>query len=652
MRPKRSQLLLYVKSSLHSSTVLYSRLQDLTKKDTSMSSWRAVDSLNKNHNVLSNFQERKPGYHIFLNEIDPNFAHHQSRWLTMTDESRALWDPLWEYVFDDYDVEDEKRRRLLGRKEPEKKDKAAFAFFSEKNHDEEYEASSRSKKAAHKSRKKVYQAEREPDDYSWGWGGAEQPEERQNDRTSCHHPWRRSKSSARDGNTSYDTDQASESAWGLVGRHETEKKDAETLKPRILKKASSDKATTKDETIEKNRKGPLKKLFKRSYRKEEPQLNANKEPRSTKAVTFTNAESRQERRPARSRTGQSKTDSRTGRSTTQQSKNDESEATFVDMLFDVAGTLDPWTSESESDSDTRTENTDDRTEQTDDRTTDEMAVGRDTEELPRTTSAFTEIRLQHTPARDPPPEEEPSAQQGISSQKSTQVSASSQNIVSIPAVELHETAILQPVALERTSRTIGDKVDECWQFPPQDESASRDHARDTASPEFGLKEKVSRDSFPSDEYFRKSNKILQSVAELDAAEFYEAPKGLKRLVCCGSKKSAQRDTEENGENRMREEMSDMLPRSRMISDQQTSIVGKKSDAEDDILGVPSDRFLKAKGPQSLYAYDYKSNQNMDVAYKHFNQHYRAAIDCRTHTELPLVESLTGDRVIVQVEVCE
>jgi hypothetical protein len=90
----------------------------------------------------------------------------------------------------------------------------------------------------------------------------------------------------------------------------------------------------------------------------------------------------------------------------------------------------------------------------------------------------------------------------------------------------------------------------------------------------------------------------------------------------------------------------------MISDQQTSIVGKRSDAEDDVLGVPSDRFLKAKGPQSLYAYDYKSNQHMDVAYEHFNQHYRAAIDCRTHTELPLMESPSGDRVIVQVEVCE
>jgi hypothetical protein len=585
----------------------------------------------------------------------------------MADEPRALWDPLWEYVLDDYDVEEEKRQKRRGRKEPEKEDKGVFGFFSEEARDEEYEASPRSKKGSHRNRKKAHQDEREPDESNWGWGGAEKPEKILTEKTSRRHPWRRSKLSARDGNTGYDTDQASKSAWGLTGGRETEKKDPETLKFRILKKENGDKAITKNETIEKNKKGPLKKIFQRPFRKEEPQVNTNKEPlrishiareanlkedsKTTRAVAVADDESRQESRPARSSADQRKAETRTNQSKTDQSKNDESEATFVSLLFDVAEKLDPWMSESDSDSDTRTENTDERTEQTDDKTSDGMtAAGSDNEELPQAASDFTEIRLQHTPAHEPPPDDESAAQQGMASRKSKQLSASSQDIVSFPAFEPSEAAVLQPIALERSRETIKDEVNTGWQFFSSDES---NHARVKASGESGWKEKASAgDQFPSDEYFRKSNKILQSAADLGAAEDYEAPKGLKRLVCCGSKKYDEQATEGHGENRGREEISDMLPRTRMISDQQTSIVGKRSDAVNGVLGVPSDRFLKAKGPQSLYAYDYESNQHMDVAYKHFSKQPRAVIECRTHAELPPMESPSGDRAIVQVEVCE
>jgi hypothetical protein len=163
--------------------------------------------------------------------------------------------------------------------------------------------------------------------------------------------------------------------------------------------------------------------------------NSQRRDRMTKLAADTlGGYTRKVARPARSRAGQSKTESRTYRSKTEQINNDESEATFVDMFFEVAGNLDPWMTESESESgsesDNRTENADERNEeQTDeDRGTDGMAAGRDTEEFPRT-SDFTEIRLQHTPGRRkaPPPDEEYAAQQGMSSRKSKQVSASSQN---------------------------------------------------------------------------------------------------------------------------------------------------------------------------------------------------------------------------------
>jgi hypothetical protein len=599
----------------------------------------------------------------------------------MADEARALWDPLWEYVFDDYDVEDEKGQKLRGQKEPEKEDKATFGFFSKETRDEEYEASPLSRKASHRGRKKAYQDVREPDHSIWGQGGAEQPEERQNDKTS-RRKWRRSKPSARDGYAGCDdTDQPVESAWAV------ESTWGLTGELGICKKESSDKAITKDVTIEKNKKSPLKKLFKRPFRKEEQHANTNKDLQirndstSTRAVVLTIEESKQESalvrskteqskndeseatflstlfgsndstsaravaltidepkqesRPVRSKTESSRIESRTDRSKTEQSKNDESEATFVSALFGFAG-LDPWMTESDSDSDsdTRTENTDESTEQPDDRIKDGMAAGRDAEEFSQPTGDFTEIRLQHTPAREAPPDEESTAQQGIESRKPKQMSFHD-----------FELSGLDPITLERTRRTIGGEFGADWQLYDPVEITSRDHYPDSTFRE-------RRDPFPSDEYFRKSNKILQSVAELDAGGVYETPKGLKRLVCCGAKKYTEQGTEESGENRKREEMSDMLPRSRMISDQQTSIVGKKFDAEDVVLGVPSDRFLKAKGPQSLYAYDYTSNQHMDVAYSHFSQQHRAGIDCRAHAELPPMESPSGDRAIVQVEVCE
>jgi hypothetical protein len=152
----------------------------------------------------------------------------------MTDELRELWDPIWEYLLNDYGVEEKKSKKRPERKKPEKEDKG----FSEETRDEEY-----------RDPKKAFQDDERAE-----------PEERQDDKTIRRHAWWRNK----DRNPGYP-------ARGLVGGSKTEKKDPKMMKFRILKKESSDNAVTKNETIEKKRKGLRKNLFQRSFRKEKPQ---------------------------------------------------------------------------------------------------------------------------------------------------------------------------------------------------------------------------------------------------------------------------------------------------------------------------------------------------------------------------------------------
>ena len=90
----------------------------------------------------------------------------------------------------------------------------------------------------------------------------------------------------------------------------------------------------------------------------------------------------------------------------------------------------------------------------------------------------------------------------------------------------------------------------------------------------------------------------------------------------------------------------------MIANGQShSITGEKADLVNGVMGVPSDHFLDAKGPQSLYAYDYDSNEHMVVQYSEFGPKSRKTISVRSLGSPPSLSAAAGrEQVVIQVEV--
>jgi hypothetical protein len=128
-------------------------------------------------------------------------------------------------------------------------------------------------------------------------------------------------------------------------------------------------------------------------------------------------------------------------------------------------------------------------------------------------------------------------------------------------------------------------------------------------------------------------------------------KGLWKAVCCnvGNKNCKSRDRV----NHLRkEDAAAVFPTTRMISNGKSrSITGQKADLVNGIMGVPSGHFEESKGPQSLYAYDYESNEHMDVFYQDVNQKPRASISVRTLGAPPSISPSTlVESIVVQIEV--
>ena len=89
----------------------------------------------------------------------------------------------------------------------------------------------------------------------------------------------------------------------------------------------------------------------------------------------------------------------------------------------------------------------------------------------------------------------------------------------------------------------------------------------------------------------------------------------------------------------------------MVSDTETkspTVIGEKVDLINGVMGVPSDKFLEASGPQSLYAYDYSRNHNMNVSYSEFSNDPLSSL---TVKQFPFSSNdKEGNRVVIQVEV--
>jgi hypothetical protein len=128
-------------------------------------------------------------------------------------------------------------------------------------------------------------------------------------------------------------------------------------------------------------------------------------------------------------------------------------------------------------------------------------------------------------------------------------------------------------------------------------------------------------------------------------------KGLWKVVCCNVGKRNGKSYDRISHLR-KEDVAAIFPATRLISNGQSrSIIGPKADLVNGIMGVPSGHFEESKGPQSLYAYDYESNEHMDVFYNNVNQKPRTSISVRTLGQPPSIsQSALGESIVVQIEV--
>jgi hypothetical protein len=108
-----------------------------------------------------------------------------------------------------------------------------------------------------------------------------------------------------------------------------------------------------------------------------------------------------------------------------------------------------------------------------------------------------------------------------------------------------------------------------------------------------------------------------------------------KKVMCGLKKASRNDFIIN----------------RLKKTDAAGVIGQNTDLVNGVMGVPSDHLIQSSGPQSLYAYDYDSNENMDVSYTKSNQKARGSISVRSlGPPRSLSWSLGGENIVIQVEV--
>eukprot|EP00536_Pseudo-nitzschia_multiseries_P002879 jgi/Psemu1/295003/fgenesh1_pm.41_\ len=121
---------------------------------------------------------------------------------------------------------------------------------------------------------------------------------------------------------------------------------------------------------------------------------------------------------------------------------------------------------------------------------------------------------------------------------------------------------------------------------------------------------------------------------------------LWKKASCGSKKNRNSDSP----NRLRESgAAEAFPTSRIIINGEIhSIVGPESDSINKVMGSSSKNLAQSKALPSVFAYDYESNENMDVSYKKTSQRPRNSISVRKLGKPPPLP-LVGEDIVMQVE---
>jgi hypothetical protein len=347
------------------------------------------------------------------------------------------------------------------------------------------------------------------------------------------------------------------------------------------------------------------------------------------------------------------------------------------MLMEVAEKIDPWGSTSDSESTSPSAEPSEVTERTD---TEVVEDGQNQGDVviskvfpePRN---FTEVRLTHTPIRE-------------STLQSNEEAASKLEAARQEAAMLEASRIVRESYEARKMGTVETRVHARLEEPSSDDESSVAYGRDRSGnirrrsfapiiltrtresvtsvasrrqegTEAGTIEEQERPEIPStysaDIFFKASSDVARNayVPSTSIETPGENPKNVWQKVVCCSLKNKELDPTSlllHGT-----DMSDILPRTRMISDEtsgRASIVAKASESRgNDILGLPDNKLLERRGPQNFYNYDYGMNQHMDVQYHKFGLDARSSlVTRRLDLDPSLLGATAGGKLVIQVEV--
>lgn len=557
----------------------------------------------------------------------------------MGDESsRTIWDPLWEYVLDDYEYEEEtlkrnKSKKKSGQRQPPEDSSGMFDFLGEESDGYESQSSRphRSIGFRRSSSKKKYESRDEQDEGSYA--------------TQEHHSsrWRKNKRDT-SGDSLWDVIQG-KPPGSTVARADT--KNSSGTRREQAERTRSQGGSRKKNKSKKGR----RKLFSRfrsdrtidvsSDEDEEVVLEMEKRSKSQDSDRKTSSS-----HPAGVGSANRKSTLTKNDASLRPEKKDDG----FDPFSAFFSQFDPFGSDSESDlvtaeSDNESDYTDERTVLTEERTLETVDEGSLLDDGTAESSAmntYTEIRIKH------------SAQDGsLLEQETTKLR--SQDSLSEEESLLDSVADLEPHTFERSGEIAGhepipeDEEPSVVQSPRAVESVSTTPWREERPVEH-----ITLNCFKKDVPVAPTPPTTDPTTEKELpGDDVPVKKGLSRLICHKAKKKDDYDPYAF-ETSTWNTPSPGLPATRMIpdgGDGRGAIVERELEKADSLIGVPADRLIETKGPQSLYAYDHESRHHIDAMYSHFNKQPRQGIQVREHSTTPMLTDFPNDdRVIIQVEV--
>lgn len=314
----------------------------------------------------------------------------------------------------------------------------------------------------------------------------------------------------------------------------------------------------------------------------------------------------------------------------------------IQMFLEVAGKLDPFASDHDSESESfeslQTGRTDDRTD------TDTLTGTETTESVADSQQRQPQQKrqLQHHQRQPPTPP--------VQSGENNAVNEIRLNFQPVPEdADVAEEEDIQESMDE--SRQGPEEVPENTESigSPEDEEAEALHQVGT----------IARPAFPSDEVQRAPPENSTMVVPKSSPTRIDDDQGtasshqslFRRLMCCQAKKHL---SDEVFHQLGTADAKEVFPATRMVSDDNVdfeAVTGDGADYVNGVMGVPSDRFIYTTGPQSLYEYDYGTYEHMDVFYTVSGLAPRVSMQVRRHNAPPtLNSSLAGHDVVVQIEV--